>query len=150
MFDLDTELSYLKLLQHCEMMGLLIENKGKMTKEEALQKIKELETYINMKAKPETYEDICENLDRMDHSLCLESTRQGLKLIAINKLMNVAKYLNDGWVWSEFGFHIGGNLRPFRTTAHSGRVMFKSRDLVLEAIQILGEETIKLALTQDY
>lgn len=78
------------------------------------------------------------------------------RLLAINKLMNVAYYLNDGWEpdWKDGSqkFFICYNTtnRDIRidvnTYFNNGVVYFKSKELVEQAIEILGEETIKLAL----
>lgn len=86
------------------------------------------------------------------------SRKQLEKLLAINMLMNVAKYLNDGWQpnWnnSENKYYIysnGDNLRICSTVLTcSTNVYFKSTELVEKAIEILGEEIIKLALCTDY
>ena len=84
------------------------------------------------------------------------SGKQLKRLLAINKLMNVAEYLNEGWepnwkdrtdkyylVWQVYckKFDILG----FSYTQFPGPV-FKTPDLALQAIDILGEEEIKLAL----
>lgn len=87
------------------------------------------------------------------------SKKQLKKLLAINMLMNVAKYLNDGWqpnwndtkeakyyiVISDYGNQIHRN-----TISNNSIVYFKSEELANKAIEILGEETIKLALCTDY
>ena len=79
------------------------------------------------------------------------------KLLALNKLMNVAYYLNDGWApdWNDGGqekFYIYYNsaVKTFNVSANfyynSGVIYFKSKELAKQAVEILGEETIKLAL----
>lgn len=89
------------------------------------------------------------------------SEKQGEKLLAINKLMNVTKFLNDDWQpdWSFVGeakyainFDHGKNELVISqyTTFQSNNVYFKTRELAEKAIKILGEETIKLALCTDY
>lgn len=85
------------------------------------------------------------------------SRKQAEKLLAINKLMNVAKYLNDGWEpdWdntSEYKYFINSNLGICQNCMFpSGiNVYFKTENLAKQAIEILGEETIKLALCTDY
>lgn len=85
------------------------------------------------------------------------TSHQLQRLLAINKLMNIAYYLNDGWEpdWKSLKeskyclyydyqiFKIGvGNL----CTSNYGLVYFKSKELAQQALKILGEETIKLAL----
>lgn len=76
--------------------------------------------------------------------------------MAINKLMNVAEYLNDGWKpdWtngSEKWYLLWqGHIKKLDTIGLShiqypGPV-FKTKQLALKAIEILGEEEVKLAL----
>jgi hypothetical protein len=71
--------------------------------------------------------------------------------------MNVAYYLNDGWEpdWddpTQFKFFIYCNTSDktlvidHNTYFNCGVVYFKSIELAKRAIEILGEETIKLAL----
>ena len=89
------------------------------------------------------------------------SKKQLEKLLAINKLMNVAKYLNGGWQpdWDnekEDKYFIPYNytINKIQTEADSifqnSYIYFKSEELAKQAIEILGEETIKLALCTDY
>lgn len=79
------------------------------------------------------------------------------RLLALNKLMNVAYYLNDGWEpnWNNnierkyFIYYVSID-KIFKiesnTIVNYGIVYFKSRKLAEQAVEILGEETIKLAL----
>ena len=77
-------------------------------------------------------------------------------ILAKNKLANVAKYLNDGWkpVGGEYYYHIvfdndiSTDFIVSRGTFLTGecRTIFKSKEFAQQAIEILGEETIKLAL----
>ena len=92
------------------------------------------------------------------------SEKQVQKLLAINKLMNVAKYLNGDWKpnWEdnkEDKYYIkvvSNNL--LKSSLFIGRanttcseiVHFKSMKLIQQAIEILGKETIKLALSTDW
>lgn len=88
------------------------------------------------------------------------SIKQMKKLLAINQLMNVAKYLNDNWKpdWSDrfkykyyiFVDHNGNISVSFYTNCNASPVYFKTRELAEKAIKILGEETIKLALSTDW
>lgn len=79
------------------------------------------------------------------------------KLLAINKLMNVAHYLNDGWKpnWKDetqrkYYIYYDINDKAFvidhNTHFNYGVVYFKSIEIAEQAIEILGDETIKLAL----
>jgi hypothetical protein len=84
-------------------------------------------------------------------------------ILAKNKLANVAVYLNNGWkpnLDSDYGYGIaisfnsGHNLIIDRCAVlcmfSSGKVIFKSEKLAEQAIEILGEETVKLALEPLY
>lgn len=106
----------------------------------------------------------CKSEDWYKAPLNCTSERQGQKLKAINKLLNVAKFLNkneDGsdWVpdWSvgkekKFYFREFNGCINIESTfnIHTSIVYFRTRELAEKAIQILGEETIQLALTTDY
>ncbi len=87
------------------------------------------------------------------------SKRQAEKLLAINKLMNLAKWLNGDWQpdWTclhERRWYVfigeGDKIEVSYSNYHCGDIYFKSRELAKQAIEILGEETIKLALCTDY
>lgn len=83
------------------------------------------------------------------------------KIMAISQLMAVAKYLNDGWVpdWKDkympkyYIVQCGcNNVVSIDEiyTQNSELVHFKSKKLAQKAIDILGEDTIKTALSSDY
>ena len=85
------------------------------------------------------------------------SKKQLQRLLAINKLMNVAEYLNDGWKpdWTNTNQHKWAIkwdacnctfATSYWITFLAGPVCFKTPDLTLQAIKILGEEEVKLAL----
>lgn len=87
------------------------------------------------------------------------SKKQLKKLLAINQLMNIAKYLNGDWKpnWfddkeSKYYIFIYNGKIDISNTALSSclEVYFKSKELTQQAIEILGEETIKLALCTDW
>lgn len=88
------------------------------------------------------------------------SSKQLEKLLAINMLMNVAKYLNDGWQpdwhnWNESKYYIeilhnDEICVTFLAALKGGDIYFKSKELAEKAIEILGEDTIRLALCTDY
>lgn len=77
-------------------------------------------------------------------------------ILAKNKLANVAKYLNDGWkptvgdtAWYIISYgHNNIDIvdADFQHSHCSSRIIFKTKELAKQAIEILGEETIKLAL----
>lgn len=80
------------------------------------------------------------------------------KLTAINKLMIVAKYLNEGWVpnfKNEAKYFISiCNKNTLEIDSvfsfNCSLVYFKSEELAQKAIEILGKETIRQALSVDY
>ena len=77
-------------------------------------------------------------------------------ILAKNKLANVAKYLNGEWkpavedtAWYIISY--GNNNIDivndyFQHSSCSSRIIFKTKELAQQAIKILGEETVKLAL----
>lgn len=98
--------------------------------------------------------DVCSYKD-IDNSA---SEAHAKRLIAFNKLMNIAKYLNKGWkpkfgcdeenwaiVKDEEGFVPRYNMRT-----NDGSVYFKSDDLVLEAIRLMGEESLNDLFSTDW
>lgn len=138
---------------------------------------------IVLKDKQFTYEDICKELFKENyfyitnygtilHNGTIDVhisepnnaiTRHQLEcILAKNKLVNVAVYLNNGWkpnLQSEYGYALGlsfnyNNLMVDRCAVmcmfSSGKVVFKSEELAKQAIEILGEETIRLALEPLY
>lgn len=88
------------------------------------------------------------------------SEKQAQKLLAINQLMNVAKYLQGDWKpdWNnaEDKYYLAvdylDNTVCIVPAWHKCAeiVHFKTWDLAQQAIDILGEETIKLALCTDW
>ena len=106
-----------------------------------------------------TYEDIVKKLYpgkcyyiNNNHT----SERQICQLLYLNKLINVAKYLNGDWepdfTNSQHKFYIsyGSDIKKlaicFRQYMNDGCVYFKSEELAWQAIEILGEEEVKKAL----
>lgn len=86
------------------------------------------------------------------------SEAQARRMAAFNKLQNIAKYLNNGWkpkfgcneenwaiVKCEEGFVPRYNMRT-----NDGSVYFKSDDLVLEAIRLMGEESLNDLFSTDW
>ena len=77
-------------------------------------------------------------------------------LLAKNKLANVAKYLNDGWkpsckskIFILVGMRTDVLISETAKGSYGydcGSIWFKSRETAQQAIEILGEETVKLAL----
>ena len=92
------------------------------------------------------------------------STKHQLEcILAKNKLANVARYLNGEWKW-ELGSHnaffimdrsitnteIKLDIDTYSCLPERANVLFKSREAAQQAIEILGEKTVKLALTALY
>ena len=134
---------------------------------------------IVFKDKQIIYEDVCIELFNKGHyhtdsngnvrfvnwlNACPNnaSTKHQLEcILAKNKLANVAVYLNNGWkpnLDSDYGYGIAldtdNDLKIDNCAVlcmfSSGKVIFKSKELAQKAIEILGEETVKLALTPLY
>lgn len=90
------------------------------------------------------------------------SEKQAKKLLAINQLLNVAKYLNGDWQpdWNspDIKYKYFIYMEPLDdklfitsdTRYISSFIYFKTKELAQKAIDILGEETIKLALSTDW
>lgn len=89
------------------------------------------------------------------------SEKQAKKLLAINQLMNVAKYLNNGWKpnWDDdnekkYTISLDRNNKKINITwnvlVNKCPVYFKTEELAQKAIDILDEETIKLAFSTDW
>lgn len=73
--------------------------------------------------------------------------------------MNVAKYLNGNWQpnWNSYErkyrlfLRDSGNIDvAYNDSFIESFIYFKSKELALKAVEILGEETIKLALSTDW
>lgn len=86
------------------------------------------------------------------------TTAQAKRMIAYNKLMNIAKYLNGDWKPDFDGDHKNWNIIKtsntfiaMNTTAlNKASVYFKSEDLVLEAIRLMGEESLNDLFSTDW
>ena len=93
------------------------------------------------------------------------STTHQLKcILAKNKLANIARYLNGNWKEYEdnhssvYKYIIWYNLRTdtlaieesHNYVQYTGNIIFKSKKLAQQAIDILGEDTVKLALKPLY
>ena len=99
----------------------------------------------------------CTSSAVIHHSSISTSNKQLEQLLALNKLMNVAKYLNGDWdphfsdriqkKW--FIYYDCEYLKwDIGVCVHYkySVIYFKSEELALQAIEILGEEEIKKAL----
>lgn len=99
-----------------------------------------------------------DNESALDSNNCT-SEKQAAKLLAIHKLMNVAKFLNKGWNpdWDnkdQEKYYIAvldDHITVDAFYSYNGtEIYFKSREDAYRAVKILGEDIIKQALCTDY
>lgn len=130
--------------------------------------------------KPITYDDICKKLffknkiywaykDGIDSDMASSSNYKDVdnctseaqikRLIAFNKLQNIAKYLNHGWKpnftdgtqnWFIAEEYFGGYKAKFTYSGNYGIVFFKSKCLVNEAIRLMGEDSLNDLFSTDW
>lgn len=128
---------------------------------------------------PITYDEICRELffnktaywvvsDRISSTTVGEdsyndinncaSEAQCKRMVAFNKLQNIAKYLNKGWK-PDFRSHgrkwsiikDEESYSPvYILTTNDANVYFKSKDLALEAICLMGEESLNDLFSTDW
>lgn len=117
--------------------------------------------YISSSNVEKPIEAECGTIVNYDWPARCTSKKQAQKLLAINKLMNVAKYLNGDWKpdWNDndkgkyfvlMDYYNNNMIVDCNTSFMYNTVYFKSKELAQQAIDILGEETIKLALSTDW
>lgn len=129
---------------------------------------------------PITYDDICKALffknkiywaykDGIDSDMASPSNYKDVdnctseaqvkRLIAFNKLQNIAKYLNDGWKpdfkegtynWYIIKRRYGGYKAMFISSENDGIVYFKSQYLANEAIRLMGEDSLNDLFSTDW
>ncbi len=83
---------------------------------------------------------------------------QAKRLLAFNKLMNIAKYLNGDWKPDFDGDHKNWNickegdtfLAMYTRFVDKANVYFKSEDLTLEAIRLMGEDSLNDLFSTDW
>lgn len=83
---------------------------------------------------------------------------QAKRLLAFNKLMNIAKYLNGDWKPDFDGDHENWNickegdtfLAMYTKFVDKSNVYFKSEDLTLEAIRLMGEDSLNDLFSTDW
>ena len=122
--------------------------------------------------KPITYDDICKKpfcnnkiywayKDGIDSDMASPSNYKDVdnctseaqvkRLIAFNKLQNIAKYLNDGWKpllnkntqnWFISESQIRGYRALYTYSNNHGRIFFKSEYLANEAIRLMGNDSL--------
>lgn len=85
------------------------------------------------------------------------SEAQAKRLLAFNKLQNIAKYLNGGWKpnfkdhsknWYIYKDILCGV--TFNYTTNQGTVYFKNEDLAEEAIQLMGKDSLNDLFSTDW
>lgn len=88
------------------------------------------------------------------------TTRHQLEcILAKNKLANVARYLNGNWIpdtsydgnFDAYVLYVTSNKNyigyiKINSCSQNSNVLFKSKELALQAVKILGEDVITLAL----
>ena len=128
---------------------------------------------------PITYDDICKKLfcnnkiywaykDDIDSDIASPSNYKDVynctseaqvkRLIAFNKLQNIAKYLNGNWKPDFDGNHENWSitktgddfLATYTRNVNKANVYFKSRDLTLEAIRLMGEYYLNDLFSTDW
>lgn len=83
---------------------------------------------------------------------------QAKRLLAFNKLMNIAKYLNGDWKPNFDGDHGNWNickdgdtlLATYTRNVNKANVYFKSKDLAYEAIRLMGEDSLNDLFSTDW
>lgn len=129
--------------------------------------------------KPITYDDICKKLfcnnkiywaykDGVDSNMASPSNYKDVdnctseaqvkRLIAFNKLQNIAKYINNGWVSNFNGknknwfirIEDGKYVARFFKWFNNGSVYFKSKEAANEAIRLMGEDSLNDLFSTDW
>ena len=129
--------------------------------------------------KPITYDDICKKLfcnnkiywaykDGVDSDMASPSNYKDVdnctseaqvkRLIAFNKLQNIAKYLNNGWK-PKFNYNKENwcickeeeDFVPrFNKLTNDGSVYLKNEDIAYEAIRLMGEDSLNDLFSTDW
>lgn len=129
--------------------------------------------------KPITYYDICKKLfcnnkvywaykDDIESGMASPSNYKDVdnctseaqvkRLIAFNKLQNIAKYLNDGWKpnfrsaeekWAIVKDEVGLSAQ-YNQRVNDASVYFKNEDLTNEAIRLMGEDSLNDLFSTDW
>lgn len=106
-----------------------------------------------------TYEDVEKSLQnkkvgcfvRVEDARFAASPHQFEKLLALNKLMNVAVYLNPKGEEASYQLRYsdknGITVTDVRLVDNNGMPCFISKESTQQAIEILGEDVVKLALS---
>ena len=138
------------------------------------------ETPDDKEGNPITYDDVLKELyykktaywvssSNIKHTTTVEgsyndinncaSKAQCKRMVAFNKLQNIAKYLNDGWKpdfkagtynWYIIKRRDGGYKAMFISSENDGIVYFKSQYLANEAIRLMGEDSLNDLFSTDW
>ena len=140
--------------------ALLKETEG----EDLLHRVAELMVLFPEEAlhpQPLTYEDVEKKLKETEGGKEWIGTYFADKVNAIVMLLEVAKFLNKDWkpdeadgkLWAIGIEKYNKTIMPVEVGAYDFRteiVYFRTDQLAQQAIQILGEDTVRLALTTEY
>lgn len=93
-----------------------------------------------------------------DDAVNCTSVAQAKRMVAFNKLQNIAKYLNGDWKPVFDGHHknwsIGKEgdtfLAMYTEYVNKASVYFKSKDLALDAIRLMGEDSLNDLFSTDW
>ena len=86
------------------------------------------------------------------------SEAQAKRIVAFNKLQNIAKYLNKGWKPDFRSFEkkwcIGKDgkslIAVYNLLINEASIYFKNKDLVSEAIRLMGQESLNDLFSNDW
>lgn len=112
-------------------------------------------TYWSYKDSVDTDKASLSNYNDVDNCT---SEAQAKRLNAYNKLLNIAKYLNGGWKPCFDGNNPNWNIfkesdtftAMYTRVIDKANVYFKSEDLVLEAIRLMGKESLNDLFSTDW
>lgn len=99
-----------------------------------------------------------QNYSSYEDSVNCTTRAQVKRCAAFNKLQNIAKYLNNGWK-PKFGCDNEnwaivkdeeGLVPRYNQRTNDGSVYFKNKDLVNEAIRLMGEESLNDLFSTDW
>lgn len=93
-----------------------------------------------------------------DDAVNCTSVAQAKRMVAFNKLQNIAKYLNGDWMpdfdGDQENWNIGKEgdtfLAMYTRYVNKASVYFKSKDIALEAIRLMGEESLNDLFSTDW
>lgn len=86
------------------------------------------------------------------------SVAQAKRMVAFNKLQNIAKYLNGDWKPDFDGDHENWNINKdgdtfiamYTKSLNKGNVYFKSEEAVCEAIRLMGKDSLNDLFSTDW